>query len=458
MKVIICGAGQVGYNIAAYLANEENDVTVIDNDPVLISEINDELDVNGIVGYASSPDVLSAANAKDADMIVAVTQSDEVNMVACQIGHSLFGIPKKIARIREQSYLKPEWSNLFSRSHMPIDVIISPEVVLAEEIYKRLSVPGTTYVSSLADGLVHLLGVVCQEDCPAVDTPIDQLKSLFPDLSFQIIAILRKNKPIIPDGNEQLEIGDEVYFIVDTRHLKRVMSVFGHEETQARKIVIAGGGNIGYGLIELLRSRGRGINMKVIERNPARARFLSEKLSDTIVLQGSSLDRDILEEASIDSVETFVAVTNDDENNILGSLLAKQYGCKRAITLVNNNVYSSLVGPLGIDTIVSPRSTIVATIMQHVRRGRIKGLHNLRGDFAEVIEAEVSDTSKIVNTPISELHLHEEVILAAIVREEEVIIPTPEEIVRAGDHVIVLASQEQTQSVEEMFSVKVDIF
>ncbi len=458
MRVIICGAGQVGYNIAEYLSKEDNDVTIIDTNPKLIAHINENLDVNGLVGHASNPDVMNAAGSNGADMIIAVTQSDEVNMVACQIGHSLFNIPRKIARIRNQDYLQPAWANLFSRSHMPIDVIISPEVVVANDIYQRLAVPGTTYVARMADGLAHLIGVICDEYCPMVNTPLSQLDELFSDLSFKVISILRNNKSLIPDMDDQLQVGDEVFFVVDTKHLRRTMVAFGHEEAEARRIVIAGGGNIGLGLAKMLAERGRGIQIKMIEHNVERAAVISEELDDAIVLNGSTLDRSILEEASIENVETFVAVTNDDENNILGSLLAKQYGAKRTITLVNNEVYSSLIGPLGIDAIVSPRSTIVATIMQHVRRGRIKSLHNLRDGFAEVIEAQVSESSGIVNQEIQELDLPHEVIVAAIIREEEVIIPQPEHTIRAGDHVIILASRTQVPNVEKMFSVQVALF
>ncbi|GJL84805.1 MAG: Trk system potassium transport protein TrkA [Micavibrio sp.] len=458
MRVIICGAGQVGYNIANYLSREDNDVTIIDVDAALISQINDDLDVNGVVGYASNPDTLKAAGANDADMIIAVTMSDEVNMVACQIGHSLFSIPKKIARIREQSYLDPAWSNLFSRSHMPIDVIISPELVIANDIYQRLSVPGTTFVNTLADGKAHMVGVICQEDCPVINTPLAHLSNLFSDLSFKVISILRNNKPIIPDDDEQLMVGDEAYFVTDTQHLQRVLAAFGHEEKEARKIVITGGGNIGLGLANMLRERNRGVQIKMIEKSGPRARYLSEQLEDVIILKGNGLDKEILEEASIENVETYVAVTNDDESNILGSLLAKQYGCQRVITLVNNEVYTPLVGPLGIDAMVLPKATIVATIMQHVRRGRIKGLHNLRDGFAEVVEAEVSETSSIANSSIKELNLPQDVIIGAVVREDEVIMPGPETVIKPDDLVVILASREQVQHVEKMFSVQVDLF
>jgi trk system potassium uptake protein TrkA len=458
MRVIICGAGQVGYNIAAYLAGEENDVTVVDNDADLIARINDELDVNGFVGHASNPDVLNAVGAKGADMIIAVTQMDEVNMVACQIGHSLFGIPKKIARIRQQAYLQPAWANLFSRSHMPIDIIISPEVIIANDIYQRLSVPGTTYVKRMGEGRLRLIGVVCEEDCPVLNTPLSQLVNLFPDLSFKVLGILRNNKPIIPDDDDDLQAHDEVFFLVDTEHLARTMAAFGHEEKAARNIIITGGGNIGFGLANLIREEDSQAQIKIIEHNEERARFLSENVRDVIVFHGSSLDRSILDEVSVDRADTLIAVTNDDESNILGSLLAKQYGCDRVITLVNNDVYSPLVGPLGVDAIVSPRSMIVATIMQHVRRGRIKSLHNLRDGFAEVIEAEVSETSSVVNATIEELNLPHEVIVGAVIHEDEIIIPTPNYTIRAGDTVVVLASRAQAQNVEKLFSVQVDIF
>jgi len=458
MRVIICGAGQVGYNIAAYLAREENDVTVIDVDPTTVAQINDELDVNGVVGHVSNPDELKAAGANDADMIIAFTQSDEVNMVACQIGHSLFGIPKKIARVRQQAYRDPAWANLFSRAHMPIDVIISPEDILAQEIYQRLSIPGTTFVVPMSQGKAHVIGVSCDEDCPLLNTALHQLNGLFSDLSFRVISIVRKGKPIIPSDEEQVLEGDEVYFVVDTEHIARTMAAFGHDEKEARRIVIAGGGHIGLQLAKLLKSN-KNTNLKIIEANADRAQYLSEQLQDVIILNGNSLDNDLLNEASIDHVETYVAVTNDDESNILGSLLAKQQGADRVITLVNNKAYSTLVGPkLGVDAIVSPRSTIVAKIMQYVRRGRIKGIYSLGSGFAEVIEIEISETASVVNTEIEDLAMPADVILGAIVRGDEVIIPSAKDMIRAKDRVIILASQAQAQEVEKMFSVQVDLF
>lgn len=459
MKVLICGAGQVGYNLAAYLADEGNNVTVVDHDPQLIARVSDDLDVNAVEGFASNPDVLNAAKAGESDLMIAVTRSDEVNMVACQIGHSLFGVPKKIARVREQAYLQPEWSNLFSRTHMPIDVIISPEVVVAEDIYERLSVPGATFASSLAGGAIHLLGAVCDEDCPLVNTPVAELESLFPNLTFRIIALLRAGRTIIAWQDTHIEEGDEIFFIADTHQLKRVMQAFGFDREEARRIVIAGGGNVGSGVVRLMQERKRGEQVRMIEYNPKRAEYLSQEFGDkVVVLNGSALEKAILEQASISKVDTFIAVTNDDETNILSSLLAKQYGAKRSMTLVNNPAYSPLVGPLGVDAMVSPRAIVVAEVMRHIRRGRIRDIHHLRHGFAEVIEAEVSENCNIANMTPADESIPEDVMIVAIVRDGEIILPNAEEVIRPGDHVVVLSPQEQARAVEKLFSVQVDIF
>ncbi len=458
MRVIICGADQVGYSIAAYLSKEDNDITVIDSNAEILTQIHNGMDVNTIHGYPSDPDVLNAAGAKECDMIIAVADNDEMNMVACQIGHSLFGIPKKIARIRRQSYLDPAWSNLFSRAHMPIDVIISPEHLVADDIAQRLSIPGTTTAMSLADGRAHLIGVICLDDCPVLNTQLGQLDKLFPDLSFSIVSITRKGKTIIPDENDMLDIGDEAYIIVDSQHLRRVMAAFGHLEKEARKIIISGGGNIGMSFIKKLQKTIPGVQLKVIERNDARAQYLSEQLSNIIILNGNTLEKEIMDEASIGTAETYIALTNDDESNILGSLLAKQYGCERVITLVNNNAYYPLVGPLGIDVMVSPKSIIVANIMKHVRRGRIRGIHTLCDGQVELMEIEVSESSGIANQALGEIEFPSGVILGALMREEKIIIPKPETEILPKDRVIIFSDREKARQVEKLLSVHVDLF
>ncbi len=458
MRVIISGANLVGSSIASYLSKEDNDVTVIDVKSDELSHISNSMDVNTITGHPSDPDILNAAGAKECDMIIAVTDSDETNMVACQIGHSLFGIPKKIARIRRQAYLDPSWSNLFSRAHMPIDVIISPETLVAQDILERLSIPGTTTATRLAGGRAYLIGVVCMEDCPVLHTPLGQLSKLFPDLAFSIVYISSNKNTIIPDENDILEAGDEVYIVVDSKHLRRVMAAFGHLEKEARKIIISGGGNIGLSFIIKLKEEFPNSKIKVIENNEERSKLLSEQLDDVVVLHGNTLEREIMEEASIDTAETYIALMNDDESNILGSLLAKQYGCGRVITLVNNHAYYPLVGPLGIDVMISPKSIIVSDVMRYVRRGRIKGIHSIRDGEFEIMEIEVSSSSGVVNKKMQDLEFPSGVVIGAIMRNDEIVIPKSNTEILAKDHVVILASREKARLVEKMFSVHVDLF
>ena len=333
MKVIVCGAGQVGFNIARYLALEDNDVTVIDQSPDLVRRISDSVDVQGVVGHASHPDVLEQAGAEDADMIIAVTYADEVNMVACQVAHSLFDVPKKIARVRQQSYLDPIWANLFSRDHLPIDVIISPEIEVARAVIRRLQAPGAFEMIPLANDRVKLVGVRCEENCPVVRTPLRQLTQLFPDLNIVVVGWMRDDKAIVPKADDEMLPGDEVYFVVESEQTARAMAAFGHEESQARRLLILGGGNIGLFLAqEIERSHGW-INSKLIEGNAPRAELIASRLKKTVVLHGDVLDIDILEEANVAATDTVVAVTNDDETNILASLLAKRYGAQLAASL-----------------------------------------------------------------------------------------------------------------------------
>ena len=458
MRVIICGAGQVGFSIASYLSREDNDVTVIDTQADMIARVNETLDANGIVGHASNPDVLDLAGASDADLIIAVTHSDEINMVACQVAHSLFNVPKKIARIRSQSYLNPAWLNLFSRNHLPIDVIISPEREIAEAIYDRLKVPGTTNVIGLAEDKVHMAGVICGENCPIVNTPLRQIVNLFPNLTLQVGAIIRNNRPVFPGPDDQMLVGDEVYFFTDTKHLKRALAAFGHEEQEARNVTVLGGGNIGLYLTRLLHKEHSQVRIKVIESDLARAIKLSESLPGISVLHGNGLDTKMLESADIASTEAMVTVTNNDETNIIASLLSKRLGCGRTISLVNNTGFLTLINMMEIDALVSPRAITVSSIMQHIRRGRIKALHSLREGFAEVIEAEVSETSGIANQAIGSIRLPKDVIFGAVVRGDEVIMPRHDLIIRPGDHVIILSAQEQARKVEKIFLVHVDLF
>jgi trk system potassium uptake protein TrkA len=458
MKVIVCGAGQVGFNIARYLAMEGNDVTVIDIEPSLIEKISDSLDVQGVVGFGSHPDVLDRAGARDADLIVAVTHSDEVNMVACQVAHSLFDVPTKIARVRQQTYLQPIWAELFTRPHMPIDAIISPEIEVARAAMRRLEIPGAFDAIPLSDGLITLIGVRCDEECPVVHTPLRHLTALFPDLHISVVGILRNDRKIVPAPDDQMLPGDEVYFVADTKHLTRALAAFGHEEKEARRLIIVGGGNIGIYLAQALEERHRGIEVKLIEIDRRRAAYASQMLPKTLIIHGDALDVDILIEANVKATETIIAVSNDDEVNILASLLAKRFGCERSVTLINKTTYAPLIGTLGIDAVVNPRTITVSTILQHVRRGRVRSVHSLSDGFGEIIEADAMETSTLVGPPLRDAKLPDGVIVGALVRDGEVIIPRGDTVVRPNDRVVIFAAADAVKKVEKMFSVRLEFF
>jgi trk system potassium uptake protein TrkA len=458
MKVIVCGAGQVGFNIAHYLAGESNDVTVIDQRPELIRKITDTLDVQAILGHASHPSVLEQAGAGDADMIIAVTHADEVNMVACQVAHSLFNVPTKIARVRAQTYLQPMWSTLFTREHMPIDVIISPEIEVARAITRRLEVPGAIDVIPMAGDKVRLIGVRCDLQTPLINTPLRQLTVLFPDLNIVIVGIVRDGRAIVPTPEDQMLDGDEVYFVVDTLHVPRALSAFGREDQEARRIIIFGGGNVGLFLAQQLEEEFPSASIKVIEADKERAEFVAKSLSRAVVLHGDVLDPEILNEAGVSHAEAVVSATNDDETNILASLLAKRYGARRSMTLINKTTYSALMGPLGIDVVVSPRTITVSNILQHVRRGRIHAVHSLHEGFGELIEADALETSSLVGKPLKEVKLPTGVLLGAVVRHGTVISPRGNTVIQSGDRVVLFAAAESVKKVEKMFSVRLEYF
>ena len=379
-------------------------------------------------------------------------------MVACQVAHSLFDVPTKIARIRQQSYLAPIWANLFSRDHMPIDVIISPEIEVARAVSRRLQVPGAFEMIPLVDDRVKLIGVRCQDDCPLVNTPLRQLTQLFPELNIVIVGLMRDGKAIVPSSDDQMLPGDEAYFVVDSDQVARAMAAFGHEETEARRLLIFGGGNIGLFLAQEIERDHEWVKAKIIESDRDRAEQIASELERTTVIQGDVLDPEILEEAAVGVTETVVAVTNDDETNILASLLAKRYGCKRAITLINAGTYEPLISSLEIDVAVSPRNITVSTILQHVRRGRIHSVHTLREGFGELIEAEALETSELVGKPLRDVKLPAGVLLGAIVRDGEMICPKGSTIVQAKDRVVLFAASEVIRKVEKIFSVQLEYF
>ncbi len=355
MRVVICGAGQVGFGIAERLAAEENDVSVVDTSPELVQAICDLLDVRGFVGHGAHPDVLVQAGCDQADMIIAVTLYDEVNMVACQVAHSLFNVPTKIARIRSQSYLQAHWADLFSSNHLPIDVIISPEVEVGELVLRRLEAPGAVDSVRFANGEVVTIGIDCGDNCPVVDTPLSQLTELFPDLQAVVVGILRDGKLFVPRSSDAMLAGDRVYVVCQVEQVRRTLGIFGHEEPEAHRVVIAGGGNIGLYVASSLEARGSRAKVKIIEASRERAIDIADRLKRAVVLNGDALDQEILQEADVQDADTLVALTNDDEVNILACVMAKRLGAASNMALINNRSYPAFAGTLGIDATVTPR-------------------------------------------------------------------------------------------------------
>ncbi len=458
MRVIICGAGQVGYVIAERLAAENNDVSLIDTSQELIRNVRDMLDVRAIVGHGSHPDVLAAAGAAEADMIIAVTLFDEVNMVACQVAHSLFNVPVKLARVRAQSYLESHYQDLFSRDHMPIDVIISPEVEVGEMVMRRIALPGATDVVRFVDGRVIMVAIECLEDCPVIDTALAQLTDLFPDLKATVVGISRNDHLFIPHSADQLKAGDMAYVVVPREQVRRTLGLFGHEEAEASRIIIAGGGNIGLYVAKAMEARQSRTKLKIIEHSRQRAIDIADDLQRTVVLNGSALDQNLLNEADIQDADLLVALTNDDQVNILSSVMAKRLGCKANLALINNTAYHDFAKTLGIDAYVNPRGITISRVLQHVRRGRIRGVHSIQRGAAEIIEAEALETSPLVGQPLRELDLPDGMRIGAVIRGDVLEKPTGETRIKPKDRVMIFALASAVRQVEQMFRVSLEFF
>jgi len=458
MKVIICGAGRVGYGIAERLSTEDNDVSVIDTSPPLIHVIRETLDVRGYVGHGAHPDVLSQAGADQADMIIAVTLYDEVNMVACQVAHSLFNVPTKIARIRAQSYLQSHYSDLFSREHMPIDVIISPEVEVGQMVLRRIALPGANDAVRFAEDHIAMVAIECLEDCPVVNTPLEQLSDLFPDLTATVVGIWRDGKLIMPHSGDQLVTGDLAYVICDRTHVRRTLGLFGREEPEATRIVIAGGGNIGYFVARTIEERQPRTKIKIIENSRDRAVSIADHLNRTVVLNGSALDQQILVEADIQDADLMVALTNDDQVNILSSVMAKRLGCQSNLALINSSAFLDFTKTMGIDAHVNPRAVTISRILQHVRRGRILAVHSIQLGAAEVVEAQALDTSPIVGTMLRDFDMPHGIRIGAIYRDGKVLRPDGDSKIKTGDRVVLLASADAVRNVEQLFRVSLEFF
>ncbi|PHR60277.1 MAG: Trk system potassium transporter TrkA [Robiginitomaculum sp.] len=457
MKVIICGAGRVGYGIAEKLCAENNEVTVIDLSNSLIQKISTNLDVRGVVGHGAHPEVLVRAGIETADMIIAVTYLDEVNMVACQLAHSLFDVQTKIARVRAQSYLDPAWQDLFSRNNMPIDVIISPELEVARAVLQRVTTPGAFMNTPFSNGRVSLLGVRLLDNCPIANTVLTQLTELFPDLHSMVVGVKRAGKLFVPKGEDQILAGDEVYVIAHKNQIARTLDILGRTEDRGRKIVMIGGGNIGVHVARELETMA-GVRVRMIEIDKKTAQQASISLKKTVVLHGDGLDRDTLIEAGMDSTDIAISLTDDDRVNVLSAGLAKEFGVRRTLCLVNDRTLNSLKEPLKVDIFVDPRETTISTILQHVRRGRILAVQTVEDGQAEVIEAIALSTSPLVGKPLLELDIPDGIRVGAVTRNDEVLFPSGSFVVKPDDHVILFVERDKVPVVEKMFRVSADYF
>ncbi|OOH91445.1 Trk system potassium transport protein TrkA [Pasteurellaceae bacterium 15-036681] len=453
MKIIILGAGQVGATLAENLASEDNDITIIDSEPERLKALQEKHDLQVIHGNASSPRVLREAGASDADLLVAVTDNDESNMVACQIAYTLFNVPTKIARIRNPDYVQ-ERDTLFNDKVLPIDHIIAPELLVTKEILRLIDYPGALQVAHFADELVSLVSLKAYYGGPLVGYPVSALSDHLPHIDARIVTIFRQEKAFIPQGATIIEAGDEVFFICATQHIKAIMAELQRLEKPHKRVMIVGGGSIGTALAKALESK---CQVKLIERNQERAEKLAEKLSKTLVLHGDASDQELLFEEHIENIDLFLALSSDDEANIMSSLLAKRLGAKKAIVLVQRLAYLHLIQGGTIDIAVSPQQATISALSNHVRKGDIVKVASLKQGVVEGIEVIVhgdAESSKVVGRKVKELKLPQGAIVGAIVRDNEVMIAHKSIVIEEGDHVIVLVNDKKySDEVEKLFQL-----
>ncbi|QKK10477.1 MAG: Trk system potassium transporter TrkA [Pseudomonadota bacterium] len=454
MKILILGAGQVGASVAGILAGEANDITIVDRDPVRLRELQDRLDLRTVVGYASHPEVLERAGGEDADIILAVTNSDETNMIACQIAYTLFHTPTKIARVRAVEYLSRP--GIFAQEALPVDVLISPEQLVTDYVQRLIEHPGALQVLEFADGRVGLVAVRAYYGGPLVGNQLKALREHMPGVETRVAAVFRHDKPIIPEGDTVIEADDEVFFIAAKKDIRKVMGEFGRLDRPVKSIVIAGGGNIGKAVAQALENS---YQVKLIERGAARAREISEQLDRTIVLLGDAADEELLLEENIDSTDIFCALTNEDEANILSSMLAKRLGARKVMALINRASYVDLVESSTIDIAISPQQATISGLLTHVRRGDVVVAHSPARGAAEAIEAVAhgdAKTSKVVGRAIEDISLPPGTSIGAIVRGDQVLMAHHDTLIEAEDHVILfLVDKKYVPQVEKLFQVGV---
>ena len=454
MNIIVCGAGRVGYTIAKLLSEQNQSITVIDQSSEDIQKINDGLDVKGIVGKATYPSVLEKANASEADMIIAVTKNDEINMLICQIAYTVFNIQKKIARIRSKDYLNPKYSKVYSKENLPIDVIISPEIEIAKSIQRKLEAPGALDNVNFAKNKIRLLEILVEQNCPLINIPLKDITKKFPKLEANILGVIRNEKFIILKKNDVMKKDDKTYAIINSEQMQQTLLAFGHKEKISKKILIIGGGNIGFNLAKNIEQSFGDVRIKIIEKDKSRAELIANELNNSIVINGNGLDEDVLTEANLDEIETVIALTNDDEDNLMVSVLVEKFSKdKRTMALINKPNYTLLQSSLKIDDLIDPRMNTVSSILKHVHKGTIETAYTILNGEYEVIEAEIIETSELINKELKNTDLPDEIRIGAILRDKDVIIPRSNFVFKKDDIVVFLAKRDQLSVVENMFRI-----
>ena len=460
MNIIICGAGRVGFSIAKELSEQGHSITVIDQSSEDIQKIDETLDVKAIVGKATYPTILEKANASETDMIIAVTRNDEINMLICQIAFSIFNIPKKIARIRSQDYLNPKFTRVYNKENLPIDVIISPEIEIAKSIQRKLEAPGALDSVPFADNKIRLLEILINKNCKLINIKLNELTKKHPNLDANIIGIIRDDKFLIPKKNNDIKKNDKIYVIINSSQMAETLEAFGHNEKISKKILIVGGGNIGFNLAKNLEETLDATRVKIVEKDKNRSEFLANELNNTIIINGDGLDEEVLVEANLEEAETVLALTNDDEDNLMVSVLVEKFAKdekniddKRTMALINKPNYSLLQNSLKIDDLIDPRMNTVSSILKHIHKGTIETAYTILNGEYEVIEAEIIETSELINKELKNSNLPEEIRIGAILRQDKVIIPRSNFIFKKDDRVVFLARKDSISVVENIFRI-----
>ncbi len=458
MNIIICGAGRVGFTIAKLLSEQGHSITVIDQSSEDIQKINDTLDVKAIVGKGTYPSILENANASDADMIIAVTRNDEINMLICQIAYSIFSIQKKIARIRSQDYLNPKFTRVYNKENLPIDVIISPEIEIAKSIQRKLEAPGALDSVPFSDNKIRLLEILIKDNCQLIDYKLNELTKKHPQLDANIIAIVRNDKTFIPKKTDKIKCDDKIYVIINSSQMAETLNAFGHEEKISKQILIIGGGNIGFNLAKNLEESLDSVRVKIVEKNKDRAEYLANNLNNSIIINGDGLDEETLAEANLGEAETVLALTNDDEDNLMVSILVEKFAKdqkeiedKRTMALINKPNYSLLQSSLKIDDLIDPRMNTVSSILKHIHKGTIENAYSISNGEYEVIEAEIIETSELINKEIKNSNLPAEIRIGAVLRDKKIIIPRSDFIFQKYDNVVFIAKKDSISIVENLF-------